>query len=91
MNVEYPDVQVAAVHSVNPGPLQSVHVSTVGSEAKSLQQNPASMNVEYPVAHVAAVQSLISTPVHEVHTETDASEAKVLHGVQLPDENDPIA
>ena len=78
MNVEYPGVQVAAVHSVNPGPLQSVHVSTVASEAKSLQQNPALMNVEYPAAQVAFVHSVVFAPLHSEQVSTEATVAKSL-------------
>ena len=75
MNVEYPDAQVAAVQSAVLESLHSVHVpvSTDTSEAKSLQQNPASMNVEYPGVQVPVVHSVKPDPMHSEQVCTDVS------------------
>ena len=73
MKLLYPAAHVAAVHSAVLEPLHSVHISTDASDAKSLQQNPASMNVEYPDAQLAVVHCVKPEPLHSEQVCTDVS------------------
>ena len=60
MKLSYPAAHLAAVHSAILKPLHSVHVSTVTSEAKSLQHpvsaekfTPSHATIGYPLSPVA--------------------------------------